>query len=229
MKTENRSIFSEKRVSLADEQEFAQRCAQRQAGWCSIRTPSSTPSLGLDSRFILSNQKPEGHAVHVSTLVSNALILLELQENYYMKMCYYLQSQEGSTVHKACFTRSMLTASVQHLNLKNGGADVRVEANKTLGSPASSPVCWGERTRDGMSGGQGAFLGNRGGTQSVIHLCPKQTWGRVDKSPTEDATDEKLGSGTWAGNWGWKKKRGFRIRELILLKHKSLRGEHFSC
>ena len=88
----------------------------------------------------------------------------------------------------------------------------------------------GERGQeDGMSSGQGAFLGNRGGTQSVIHLCPKQTWGTVDKSPTGDATDEKLDSGTRAGNWGWKKERGFRIRELILLKHKSLRGEHFSC
>lgn len=69
MQTENRSIFSEKGVSLVDEQEFAQSYAQRQAGWRSIRNPSSTPSLGLNSRFILSNQKPEGHAVHVSTLV----------------------------------------------------------------------------------------------------------------------------------------------------------------
>lgn len=88
------SIFSEKGVSLVDEQEFAQSYAQRQAGWCSIRTASSTPSLGLDSRFILSNQKPEGHVVHVSTLVSNALILLELQDNYYMKIRYYLESQK---------------------------------------------------------------------------------------------------------------------------------------
>lgn len=177
MQTENRNIFSERRVSLVDEQEFAQSCAQRQAGWHSIRTPSSTPSLSLDSRFILSNQKPEGHAVHVSTLVSNALILLELQENYYMKIRYYLQSQEGSTVHKACFTRSILTASAEHLNLKNGGADVRVEGNKTLGSPASSPVCWGERTEGWDERRSGSFLREQGRNTVSHSSLPKADLG----------------------------------------------------
>ena len=170
MQTENRNIFSERRVSLVDEQEFAQSCAQRQAGWHSIRTPSSTPSLSLDSRFILSNQKPEGHALHVSTLVSNALILLELQENYYMKIRYYLQSQEGSTVHKACFTRSILTASAEHLNLKNGHGEGHPVWGDPSGPLAVTRVLWGPSPSPPLP--PPSFCPHRGSCQDGPSLMP---------------------------------------------------------
>ena len=123
---------------------------------------------------------------------------------------------------------STLTASDEHLDPTSGEAAVRMEGNKTPGFPASSPGSWGQRPEGWHGWGSESFLRHQG-KSTVTHLCPKQTWGTVDKSPTGDATDEKLDLGTRAGSWRWKKEGGFRIRELILLKHKSLRGEHFSC
>ena len=78
---------------------------------------------------------------------------------------------------QACFIRSILTASVEHSNLKNGEADVRVEGNKTLGSPASSPVCWGERTEGWDDQWSGSFLRDQGRNTVGHSSLPKADLG----------------------------------------------------